>query len=147
MLDGRVGARSQVAVDLERCHALLMFEEELFGGNTSVVVRVGDTVRRPVGPWTPAVHDLLNYLAAVGFRGAPRVRGIDELNREVLEFVSGEVGILSPADPLPWWFRGAEACWSIGRWIREFQSAQEGFLLTPPSRGGALLAVSSVRDR
>lgn len=108
-----------------------MFEEELSGGNTSVVVRVGDTVRRPVGPWTPAVHDLLNHLAAVGFRGAPRVRGIDELDREVLEFVSGAVGTLSPADPLPWWFRGAEACWSIGRWIREFQSAQEGFLPDP----------------
>lgn len=108
-----------------------MFEEELSGGNTSVVVRVGDTVRRPVGPWTPAVHDLLNHLAAVGFTGAPHVQGIDELNREVLEFVPGEVETLSAAEPLALWFRSAEACWSIGRWIRDFQSAQEGFLPNP----------------
>jgi len=35
------------------------------------VVRVGDTVRRPVGSWTPAVHALLNHLHRAGFRGAP----------------------------------------------------------------------------
>lgn len=85
---------------LDECDSLLMVEEQLSGGNTSVVVRVGDTVRRPVGPWTPAVHDLLNYLAAVGFAGAPRVQGIDKLNREVPDFVPGEVGTLSAADPL-----------------------------------------------
>ena len=108
-----------------------MSEEELTGGNTSVVVRVGDTVRRSVGPWTPAVHDLLDHLALVGFTGAPRVQGIDEQNREVLEFVPGEVGTLTPADPLPVWFQSPEACWSIGRWIRDFQSAQDGFLPNP----------------
>ena len=26
------------------------------------VVRVGDTVRRTAGPWTPAVHGLLRYI-------------------------------------------------------------------------------------
>ncbi|WP_406474882.1 hypothetical protein [Streptomyces platensis] len=32
-------------------------EQPLAGGNVSAgVVRVGDTVRRPAGPWTPAVH-------------------------------------------------------------------------------------------
>lgn len=108
-----------------------MVEEQLHGGNTSVVVRVGDTVRRPVGPWTPAVHDLLDHLASVQFAGAPRVQGIDELDREILEFVPGEVGTLSPADPLLPWFRSPEACWSVGRWIRDFQSAQGGFLADP----------------
>ena len=34
-------------------------EEPLRGGNVSArVVRVGDTVRRPAGPHTPAVHAL-----------------------------------------------------------------------------------------
>jgi hypothetical protein len=34
----------------------------LGGGNmSSGVVRVGDTVRRPAGPWTPAVHALLTH--------------------------------------------------------------------------------------
>jgi aminoglycoside phosphotransferase (APT) family kinase protein len=66
-------------------------EVPLRGGNLSVVVRVGDTVRRPTGPWTPAVHALLRHLEGAGFEGAPRVLGIDERGREVLEYVEGEV--------------------------------------------------------
>lgn len=103
-------------------------DEPLRGGNTTPVVRVGDTVRRPVGPWTPAVHDLLRHLTAAGFAGSPRVLGIDESGREILEFVPGEVGTLSPAEPLTAWFRTPEACWAIGRWIKEFQAAQAGFV-------------------
>ena len=111
--------------------AEVLQEEPLSGGNTTVVVRVGDTVRRPVGPWTPAVHDLLHHLADVGFTGSPRVLGIDGAAREVLRFVPGEVGTLSPSQPLPPWFRTEEACWTIGRWIRDFQRAQSGLRLDP----------------
>jgi len=53
------------------------------------VVRVGDTVRRVTGPWTPAVHALLQHLE--GWSGAPRVLGIDEHGREIVEFVDGDV--------------------------------------------------------
>src|SRR5262249_49783642 len=42
-----------------------------------------DTVRRPAGPWTPAVHALLTHLHAAGFHGAPRPLGIDEHGREI----------------------------------------------------------------
>lgn len=35
------------------------------------MVRIGDTVRRPAGPWTPTVHALLGHLHAAGFHGAP----------------------------------------------------------------------------
>ena len=66
-------------------------EVPLAGGNLSVVVRVGDTVRRPTGPWTPAVHALLRHLEAAGFDGAPRVHGLDEQGREVLDYVEGTV--------------------------------------------------------
>lgn len=69
-----------------------MQEEPLVGGNVSAgVVRLGDTVRRPTGPWTPTVHALLHHLEARGFTGAPRVLGVDERGREVLEFVDGVV--------------------------------------------------------
>lgn len=67
-----------------------MVEEPLRGGRLSSVVRVGDTVRRRTGPWTPAVHSLLSYLEDVGFDAAPRVLGIDEHGREVLTFIPGE---------------------------------------------------------
>ena len=56
------------------------------------VVRVGDTVRRRTGPWTPAVHALLEHLAAVGFDGSPRLLGIDDEGREVLSYVDGVDG-------------------------------------------------------
>src|SRR5947207_5806371 len=67
-------------------------EIPLLGGNTSTVVRVGDTVRRNAGPWTPAVHALLRHLEYIGFTGAPHALGIDERGREVLSYLDGECG-------------------------------------------------------
>src|SRR5215208_3533307 len=64
-------------------------EEPLAGGGLTPVARLGDTVRRATGPWTPAVHALLRHLEAVGFAGAPRVLGIDDRGREILTYVPG----------------------------------------------------------
>ena len=64
-------------------------EEALAGGNISTASKVGDTVRRGTGPWTPAVHALLRHLERVGFDGAPRVLGTDERGREILSYVPG----------------------------------------------------------
>jgi hypothetical protein len=58
---------------------------------TEGVVRVGNTVRRPMGPHSPFVHRLLRHLEAVGFDGAPRVLGVDQRGREVLSFLDGWV--------------------------------------------------------
>ncbi len=58
---------------------------------TDEVVRVGDTVRRPAGIWTPAVHRLLDTLDRAGVGGVPRVVGLDSLGREVLTFIDGSV--------------------------------------------------------
>ena len=52
-------------------------------------MHVGETVRRPVGEWTPAVHALLRHLDAVGFTGAPRVLGFDDQGREMLTYIHG----------------------------------------------------------
>lgn len=64
-------------------------EEVLSGGSVSHVVRVGNTVRRPAGPWTSSVHALLRHLESVNYAFAPRVLGVDEVGREVLTFLSG----------------------------------------------------------
>jgi Ser/Thr protein kinase RdoA (MazF antagonist) len=77
-----------------QCASIAVDEVEipLLGGDiTSGVVRVGGTVRRPVGPHTPAVHALLRHLEDVGFKGSPRVLGIDEKNREILTYLPGKV--------------------------------------------------------
>jgi hypothetical protein len=63
----------------------------LAGGSVTSVERVGATVRRATGPWTPAVHALLRHLAARGFPTAPRVLGIDDGGREMLTYLEGEV--------------------------------------------------------
>jgi len=67
-------------------------ETPLVGNVTDGIVRVGDTVRRPVGPWTDSVDALLRHLRDVGFTGAPLPLGRDARGRQVLEYVPGEVG-------------------------------------------------------
>ncbi|MBF8192414.1 aminoglycoside phosphotransferase family protein [Nonomuraea sp. K274] len=62
------------------------------------VVRLGDTVRRPAQPWTPAVHALLRYLEDAGFPYSPRVLGIDEEGREILTYLDGTSGPQSWAE-------------------------------------------------
>lgn len=62
----------------------------LGGGRSTRVVRIGETVRRETGPWTPTMHAYLRHLRARGFTAAPEVLGIDELGREVLSYIPGE---------------------------------------------------------
>jgi hypothetical protein len=64
-------------------------EVPLQGGAISEVVRVGDTVRRSIGPWTPEVHAVLRHLESVGCELAPRVLGFDEQGREILTYLPG----------------------------------------------------------
>ena len=65
-------------------------ETKLPGGNVSGAVRVGDTVRRQTGPWTPAVHALLGYLDG-RVPAIPRVLGIDGQGREMLSYLPGRI--------------------------------------------------------
>jgi hypothetical protein len=72
-------------------------EIPLSGGLVTFVVRVGETVRRATGPWSPAVHALLRHLDDNGFDGASRFVGTDHRGREILTFNNGTVP--SRADP------------------------------------------------
>lgn len=118
-------------------------EEPLSGGNaTAGVVRVGDTVRRPAGPHTPAVHALLSYLHASGFDGAPRPLGIDQHGREVLSFIPGTVpwpdrfDLLEPTERL---VRAATL-------VREFHDAVTGFVPPPGVRWQVLIPAEGPGD-
>ncbi|MEV4222420.1 aminoglycoside phosphotransferase family protein [Nonomuraea sp. NPDC049725] len=104
--------------------ATLLHEIPLQGGDvTDGVVRVGDTVRRPVSPATPAVHALLRHLEAAGFEGAPRVLGVDGLGREVLSFLPGVSGLSAAS-------AGEEALAGVAGLLREFHDATAGFPLS-----------------
>jgi hypothetical protein len=102
-------------------------EQPLAGGNVGGAVRVGDTVRRPVGPWTPAVHALLEYLAP-RLRAVPRVLGHDQRGREVLSYLPGHVvdvdtELLSTGQIV-----------SMVRWTRDFHEVVANFAHPGPWR-------------
>jgi hypothetical protein len=117
--------------------------------NAGAVVRVDDTVRRPAGPQTPAVHALLDHLAAAGFDGAPRVLGHDALGRSMLRYVPGQVA----APPYPPWVAREDVLDGVAALQRRFHDAAASFdppsgavwdrTLAPPS-GGPLIGHNDV---
>jgi hypothetical protein len=112
-------------------------EIPLAGGDvTEGVVRIGDTVRRPVGPHSPLVHALLTHLESAGFEGAPRFLGIDRSGREVLSYIDGEVA----GRPRPPWIADETRLASVGRLVRAFDDAAASF--TPPPDALPAVAVA-----
>ena len=107
-------------------------EEPLTGGNmTPGLVKVGNTVRRPVGPWTPAVHALLVHLSEVGYEASPRSLGIDEQGRHVVEWIEGDVHE-------PYLLRTTDVG-TVGRLIRLFHDAVESFEPPEDARWNSLI--------
>lgn len=66
---------------------------------TGRVRREGDVVRRPAAFWSPAVHDLLRHLEAVGFPAPRLIRA--EGDEEVLSWIDGESGASGWAKIVP----------------------------------------------
>lgn len=100
-------------------------EETLVGGtaNRGLVVRVGDTVRRPLRQHSASTHALLRHLESVGFTGVPRFLGIDSRGREMLTFIEGQAVI----PPYPGWALSDGALASVATLMREFHDATVGF--------------------
>ncbi|MEV4248022.1 aminoglycoside phosphotransferase family protein [Streptosporangium canum] len=107
--------------------SLRIEEEKLTGGGVNHVVRIGTTVRRPTGRWTPAVHALLSHLVTVGFTGAPASHGLDDEGREILDFLPGQV----PDYPLPEYAQSDEALLSVGILLRDYHEATADFAASP----------------
>src|SRR3954453_19093036 len=100
-------------------------EVQLVGGtaNRGLVVRVGDTVRRPLRASSTATHALLEHLERVGFDGAPRVLGVDAQGREVLSYLPGE----TVRAPYPAWSMTDEALNSVAVLLRTYHQAVADF--------------------
>jgi Ser/Thr protein kinase RdoA (MazF antagonist) len=97
----------------------------LHGGtaNFGRVYRVGDTVRRPRGPYSPSVHALLHHLEANGFDAAPKAIGLDR-RTEILGYIPGTA---PDADPVPCWALTETALTDVGRLLRAYHRAATGF--------------------
>nr|WP_233614305.1 phosphotransferase [Leucobacter edaphi] len=82
----------------------------------------GETrVHRPTGPWTPAVHELLEFLAEAELDGIPRLHGFDAEGDEVLDFLPGET--LDPDAETA----SDEALSGAAAWLRRYHDAVRGF--------------------
>ncbi len=112
---------------LEGAHPVTAGEERLPGGSVGGAVRVGDTVRRPTGRWTPAVHALLDHLGS-RLPCVPRVLGYDDLGREVLSFLPGRVVDIDTET------LSAGQIASLVRWTRDFHEVVAGFSHAGPWR-------------
>ena len=100
--------------------------EQHLAGGVNQVTRIGATVHRPAGPWTPAVQALLRHVSERGFSGAPRPLGIDEQGREVVQFLEGEVTDY----PLAGFATTDETIVGVGKLLRAFHDATLGFAST-----------------
>ena len=90
----------------------------LTGGRiTKGVVRIGDTVRRPVSPKTPFTVELLRLLE--GLDSVPRYLGQDDEGRDILTYLDGWV----PARYGRW---TDEQVAAVGRLLRAFHDATRG---------------------
>lgn len=106
--------------------------EVLTGGNVSAgVVRIGDTVRKPAGPWTPAVDALLHHLESVGYDGAPRSLGTDDEGRHVLTFAKG---VACWPDHFATAMHSDPAVTHVARMIRDFHDAVASFVPPPDAQ-------------
>jgi Ser/Thr protein kinase RdoA (MazF antagonist) len=108
------------------------------GANLGAITQRGDTVLRPLGPHSPAIHALLRHLREDGFTGAPEVVGIED-GQEVLRFIDGEV----PVPPTPpgggWPVVSAARLSSVGQLLSVFHAASSRFSVPPGAtwQGGA----------
>ena len=103
-------------------------EEPLVGdGVTPGIVRIGNTVRRPVRPFTATIQAYLAHLRSAGFTAAPEPLGIDDRGREVLSYVPGDV----PREPLPPETAGEEVLIALARLIRQLHDASQNWTLPP----------------
>jgi Phosphotransferase enzyme family len=90
------------------------------------VTKVGDTVRRPLQPWSPNVHDLLRHLESKAFP-APRVLGI-EGDTEVLTWIDGESGAAGWSMVVP-----ESGLQNWGQFLRTYHDAVAGYRPKPES--------------
>lgn len=96
----------------------------LAGGtaNRGQIVRVGNTVRRPYGRHSPAVHALLQHLSDSGFAASPRVLGV-EGRTEVVGYLEGTAA----TEPLADWALADDVLISVASLLRDYHRHASSF--------------------
>jgi ribosomal protein S18 acetylase RimI-like enzyme len=95
-------------------------EIPLLGGDvTEGVVRVGETVRRPAGPYSDAINSYLRHLEAAGFPESPRYLGRDDQGRDILSYLDGSTA----GRPMFAWAADPEVLMAIASMQRRLHDA------------------------
>lgn len=89
------------------------------GHSTNGIVRIGETVRRPLNSNSEFIHNLLLLLEKKGYTHSPKFLGIDEKGREILTYIEGRI----PRGDMVW---TEEQLLCIVRMIKGFHNATEG---------------------
>jgi Ser/Thr protein kinase RdoA (MazF antagonist) len=93
------------------------------GDVTDGVVRIGTTVRRPHQPTSLAVAHYLDHLQRVGFGAAPRYLGRDDVGRDVLTYLEGDVA----GSPPQAWAADDGLLAEVGRLLRRLHEVSAGY--------------------
>lgn len=99
---------------------------EFLSDSLRVVGRIGTTVVRRTGWWSPAVHDLLRYLEERGFAESVRFLGLDGDGNEVLSYIEGTSGVDAWAEVVP-----EAGLREYARLIRRYHDAVADYLPQP----------------
>ncbi|MFD1720219.1 phosphotransferase [Amnibacterium endophyticum] len=99
---------------------------ELLSDSLRVVGRIGSTVVRRTGWWSPAVHDLLAHLERTGFAESVRFLGLDADGNEVLTWIEGVSGERAWAQVVP-----EAGLAEYARLIRRYHDAVQDYM--PPA--------------
>lgn len=99
--------------------------KELQGGRDSAIYQAGNVVYRPLQPFSPTIHKLLNHLQESGFTEAPEFLGVDG-EQELLSFVSGDTYDY----PLTGAIATEEALVSAAKLLRRLHDVSATFLIT-----------------
>ncbi len=120
------GARGECNPTQSTGGGVMAGESVLQSDAGGAVVRIGDTVHRPTGWWTPSVHALLSHLESAGFTYSPRVLGTDEHGREILTHIEGDAGKDAWAHVVP-----EAGLRRFAQLLRAYHDAVEGFRPAP----------------
>lgn len=86
-------------------------------------VRVGATVRRTAGAWSPTIQRLLGHLRSQGIDWVPRPLGTDAAGRDSLSYIPGEVAQY----PLPGWIWADSVLVEVTTRLEQLHRAGAGF--------------------
>ncbi|HVB71711.1 MAG TPA: aminoglycoside phosphotransferase family protein [Acidimicrobiales bacterium] len=101
-------------------------EVRLPGGKLTIVVRAGDTVRRPGKPWSKDVQRLLLHVRDRGFLLAPEPLGFDQEGREILGYIDGDTSASVAHWPGSLWSDGLLA--EVGKAVAAYHRAVSDFV-------------------